>query len=61
MSFPAFTPSGQGVYELSATLSLALEKGARLEDIAGTIHAHPTVSEAFHESAHAGLGHPLHI
>ena len=33
---------GAGVSELSAAFSLALEMGARLEDIAGTIHAHPT-------------------
>jgi dihydrolipoyl dehydrogenase len=52
---------GQGVSELSAAFSLALEMGARLEDIALTIHAHPTMSEAFHESALAALGHPLHI
>ena len=50
-----------GVSELSAALSLALEMGARLEDIALTIHAHPTMSEAFHESALAALGHPLHV
>jgi dihydrolipoamide dehydrogenase len=52
---------GQGVSELSAAFSLALEMGARLEDIALTIHAHPTMSEAFHESALAALGHPLHV
>jgi len=52
---------GAGVSELSAAFSLALEMGARLEDIALTIHAHPTMSEAFHESALAALGHPLHI
>jgi dihydrolipoamide dehydrogenase len=52
---------GAGVSELSAAFSLALEMGARLEDIAGTIHAHPTLSEAFHEAALAALGHPLHI
>jgi dihydrolipoamide dehydrogenase len=52
---------GQGVSELSAAFSLALEMGARLEDIALTIHAHPTLSEAFHESALAALGRPLHI
>jgi dihydrolipoamide dehydrogenase len=51
---------GQGVSELSAAFSLALEMGARLEDIALTIHAHPTMSEAFPESALAALGHPLH-
>jgi dihydrolipoamide dehydrogenase len=52
---------GQGVSELSAAFALALEMGARLEDVALTIHAHPTLSEAFHESALAALGHPLHI
>jgi dihydrolipoamide dehydrogenase len=52
---------GAGVSELSAAFVLALEMGARLEDIALTIHAHPTLSEAFHESALAALGHPLHI
>ena len=40
---------GAGVSELSAAFSLGLEMGARLEDIALTIHAHPTLSEAFHE------------
>ena len=48
---------GAGVSELSAAFSLALEMGARLEDIAGTIHAHPTLSEAFHEAALTALGH----
>ena len=52
---------GAGVSELSAAFSLALEMGARLEDVALTIHAHPTMSEAFHEAALAALGHPLHI
>jgi dihydrolipoamide dehydrogenase len=52
---------GQGVSELSAAFSLAIEMGARLEDIAGTIHAHPTMSEAFPESAMRALGHALHI
>jgi dihydrolipoamide dehydrogenase len=52
---------GAGVSELSAAFSLALEMGARLEDIALTIHAHPTLGEAFHEAALAGLSHPLHI
>ncbi len=52
---------GAGIAELSAGFSLALEMGARLEDIAGTIHAHPTQSESFLESALQALGHPLHI
>jgi dihydrolipoamide dehydrogenase len=34
--------------------------GAVLEDIAGTIHAHPTISEIFHEGVLATLGHAIH-
>ncbi|MCO5063713.1 MAG: dihydrolipoyl dehydrogenase [Rhizobiaceae bacterium] len=52
---------GQGVSELSAAFGLAVEMGARLEDIAGTIHAHPTQGEAFQEAALKALGHALHI
>ena len=52
---------GAGVSELSAAFALALEMGARLEDIAATIHAHPTLSEAFNEAAHAGLDKALHV
>ncbi|MER8576215.1 dihydrolipoyl dehydrogenase [Mesorhizobium sp. M1338] len=52
---------GQGVSELAAAFGLALEMGARLEDIAGTIHAHPTQGEGFQEAALKTLGHALHI
>lgn len=52
---------GGEVSELSAAFSLALEMGATLEDIAGTIHAHPTRSEAFQESALMALQRPLHL
>ncbi|WP_230533624.1 dihydrolipoyl dehydrogenase [Microvirga roseola] len=52
---------GQGVSELAAAFGLALEMGARLEDIAGTIHAHPTQGEAFQEAALKGLGRELHF
>ncbi|MBP0115215.1 MULTISPECIES: dihydrolipoyl dehydrogenase [Bradyrhizobium] len=52
---------GAGIAELSAAFSLALEMGARLEDIAMTIHAHPTQSEAFHEASLKSLGHAIHI
>ncbi|SFH67575.1 dihydrolipoyl dehydrogenase [Bradyrhizobium sp. Gha] len=52
---------GAGIAELSAAFSLALEMGARLEDVAFTIHAHPTQSEAFHEAALMSLGHAIHI
>ena len=52
---------GAGVSELSSAFALAIEMGARLEDVAGTIHAHPTQGEAFHEAALKALGMPLHI
>jgi dihydrolipoamide dehydrogenase len=52
---------GHGVSELSAAFALAIEMGARLEDIAGTIHAHPTTGEAFQEASLKALGLALHI
>ena len=52
---------GSEVAELSTAFGLALEMGARLEDIADTIHAHPTIGEGLAESALAALGHALHI
>jgi dihydrolipoamide dehydrogenase len=52
---------GAHVSELSGEFSHALEMGASLEDIAGTIHVHPTLSEAFHEAALRALGHAIHI
>ncbi|MDX3809512.1 dihydrolipoyl dehydrogenase [Bosea thiooxidans] len=52
---------GQGVSELSAAFGLAIEMGATLQDISGTIHAHPTLGEAFPEAAMKALGHALHI
>jgi len=52
---------GRGVSELSAAFGQAIEMGARLEDVAGTIHAHPTLGEAVQEAALRALGHALHI
>jgi dihydrolipoamide dehydrogenase len=52
---------GKGISELAAAFALAIEMGARLEDVAGTIHAHPTQGEAFQEAALKGLGRALHI
>jgi dihydrolipoamide dehydrogenase len=51
---------GSHVAELSGAFVLALEMGAVLEDIAATIHAHPTMSEAFHEGVLKTLGHAIH-
>jgi dihydrolipoamide dehydrogenase len=52
---------GSHVAELHSEFVLALEMGALLEDIAGTVHAHPTMSEAFHEGVLKTLGHAIHI
>ena len=52
---------GHGVSELATAFGLALEMGARLEDVARTIHAHPTQGEGFQEAALKALGHALHI
>lgn len=45
---------------LIAELGLAIEMGATLEDIALTIHAHPTLGEMVMEAAEGALGHPIH-
>ena len=52
---------GAHVSELSGEFAHALEMGSRLEDIAGTIHAHPTLGEALPEASLAALGHALHV
>lgn len=39
---------------------LALELGATAEDLALTIHAHPTLPESLMEAAEAALGRPVH-
>ena len=52
---------GKSVSELSNAFSQSIELGATLEDIAGTIHAHPTLGEAVQEAALRALGHAVHI
>jgi dihydrolipoamide dehydrogenase len=52
---------GAGIAELSAGFGLALEMGARLEDVAATVHVHPTQSEGLREAALKALGHAIHI
>lgn len=41
--------------------ALAIEMGATIEDIADTIHPHPTYSEGVQEAAEAALGRPIHF
>lgn len=51
---------GAHISELSTAFGQAIEMGAVLEDIAGIIHAHPTLGEAFHEASLKALGHAIH-
>ena len=51
---------GAQVSELAAAFALAIEMGARAEDVAATIHAHPTRGEALQEAMLGVLGHTLH-
>ena len=51
---------GSHVAELHGEFVLALEMGALLEDIADVVHAHPTMTEAFHEGILKTLGHAIH-
>jgi dihydrolipoamide dehydrogenase len=51
---------GPEASDLIAEATLALEMGAYLEDVALTIHAHPTLAEAFMEACKAALGEAIH-
>ena len=46
--------------EIISEATLAIEMGATLEDLALTIHPHPTISESIKEVADVALGKPLH-
>jgi dihydrolipoamide dehydrogenase len=54
------TMCGPEASDLLAEAALALEMGAYLEDVALTIHAHPTLPEAFMEACKAALGEAIH-
>jgi dihydrolipoamide dehydrogenase len=51
---------GAGAGELIAEAVLAMEMGATAEDIALTVHPHPTLSETLMECAEAFYGHATH-
>src|SRR5690606_40227980 len=51
---------GPEASNLIAELGLAIEMGATLEDIALTIHAHPTLGEIVMEAAEGALGKAVH-
>jgi dihydrolipoamide dehydrogenase len=52
---------GPEASNLISEAALAIEMGARLEDLALTIHPHPTLGETMMEAAEATLGHAIHI
>jgi len=55
------TLCGPEASDLVAEAALALEMGACLEDVGLTIHAHPTLAEAFMEACKAALGEAIHV
>jgi dihydrolipoamide dehydrogenase len=52
---------GPGVSDLIGEAVLGLEMGAQLEDLAASIHPHPTLSEATAEAAEVALGRAIHL
>ena len=52
--------AGPGAGELIAEGTLAVEMGAVAEDLALTIHPHPTLSETIMEAAEAADGQSIH-
>jgi dihydrolipoamide dehydrogenase len=53
--------AGPSASDMIAELGLAIEAGMTAEDIAMTIHAHPSLSEITMEAAEVALGNPIHI
>ena len=47
--------------DMIAEMGLAIEAGMTAEDVALTIHAHPTLGEIAMETAEVALGLPIHI
>jgi dihydrolipoamide dehydrogenase len=52
---------GSGAGELISEGVLAIEMGALVDDVAMTIHPHPTLSETLMESAEVFFGHSTHV
>jgi dihydrolipoamide dehydrogenase len=52
---------GPKATELIAEATLGLKLETTVEEVANTIHAHPTLSEAMLESAHSVYGEAIHI
>lgn len=52
---------GPDASDLISELTLAIESGNEVDDIALTIHPHPTLSETLQDAADVGLGMPTNI
>lgn len=52
---------GPEASNLISEACLAIEMGATVEDLALTIHPHPTLGETMMECAEAALGHAIHV
>jgi len=52
--------AGVEASNLIAELALAIEMGATVEDVALTVHAHPTLGEIAMDAAELALGYPIH-
>ncbi|MDY0406014.1 dihydrolipoyl dehydrogenase [Virgibacillus sp. 179-BFC.A HS] len=53
--------AGPNASDMIAELGLAIEAGMTAEDIALTVHAHPTLGEITMEAAEVALGTPIHM
>ncbi|MDA7026312.1 dihydrolipoyl dehydrogenase [Bacillus sp. CLL-7-23] len=53
--------AGASASDMISELSLAIEAGMTAEDIAMTIHAHPTLGEITMEAAEVAIGMPVHV
>lgn len=53
--------AGVNASDLISEITLGIESQVTLEDIAQTIHPHPSISETIMEAAEVGLGLPIHI
>ncbi|SFM00947.1 dihydrolipoamide dehydrogenase [Gracilibacillus orientalis] len=53
--------AGPNASDMISELGLAIEAGMTAEDLALTIHAHPTLGEITMEAAEVAMGTPIHI
>ncbi|MBP2077907.1 dihydrolipoyl dehydrogenase [Oceanobacillus polygoni] len=53
--------AGPNASDMISEIGLAIEAGMTVEDIALTIHAHPTLGEITMEAAEVALGTPIHM